>query len=197
MPRINYPRLCLLAKKTFLVVLLNVLFIPLPGCDWIDDIFNKKKEFDYYSFAEALQVMLSNPSGFETYAINNQLAEDQHFFTCLDFHRERKNNDALALIAACDDRCDGDAVCNFNCNNDNGTEFIEGFIDLMDILKSTVKGQTTYSVLEINAQAYSELTCFAVNSIRDLQGLSQLSCQEVWGQLEEDNIEEYACRLKE
>lgn len=161
------------------------------GCDWFRD-----DEFEYTRFGESFYLLHTNPANFESHVTSDNIVEDGNYFRCLNIHRKRQADEASSKIQACRDQCEDDAVCNFDCNNQSGTEVHEAWRDLMGVLDGTIRGNGSYPLLTTQASAMSDLVCFAANSLRELQNLAPLSCARIWSDMREDFIKEHTCTLK-
>ncbi|MDH3640458.1 MAG: hypothetical protein OES38_00040 [Gammaproteobacteria bacterium] len=162
----------------------------LPGCG----VFEEEEE--YRGFGRTHYELNARPESFEAYVNDRQPARDEHFFDCLAQNLQRLDREISANVAACDEECGDDAVCKLDCNTRIGTDFLEADEQLILLERAAIRGEDSYDTAIATGRLLSDLVCLAVNTGRDLSGLPQLSCEEVWAELESEYVNRYTCKYE-
>ena len=151
---------------------------------------------DYTGFADSYHHLLFDSDNYDSYLATKHPQTNDFFFPCLKKHRNRHARAAQSSINACRDRCGNDSVCNFECNTQSGTEFMEARRDLLDLKRATLRENLDMDVLKFQGAIMGALDCEGINLIRALEGQPGLSCAEIAVQYRRDYLRSHRCTFE-
>lgn len=151
------------------------------------------EETTYDEFGRSYHNLLFDSNNYDAYLTSSRPQSSGFFYPCLDKNLARHNNEAQLRINACNDRCANDAVCNFDCNTQQGTEFFEARRDLLELKKATIRQNLDTTSLKSQGFFQGEIDCLSINTVRSFEGLPALSCAQIANEFENQYISENRC----